>query len=108
MTVVIGIGDRTRIGTPDAAQHLGITTRELKSLRKAKRIPFYRIGHRTVSYALTDLDAFLAGCRVATAGERRVGSEQSTVASKATLRQSSGQALTSPSEREKSGKAVAA
>ncbi|MEI8140605.1 MAG: helix-turn-helix domain-containing protein [bacterium] len=69
-----GSNELTRIGTPDAAQHLGITTRELKSLRKAKRIPFYRIGHRTVSYAVTDLDAFLAGCRVATAGEKKVGS----------------------------------
>ena len=68
-----GIKELTRIGTPDAAQHLGITTRELKSLRKAKRIPFYRIGHRTVSYAVTDLDAFLAGCRVATASEKNAG-----------------------------------
>jgi hypothetical protein len=68
-----GIGELRRVGSPGAAQHLGITTRELKSLRKAKRIPFYRIGHRTVSYALTDLDAFLAGCRVATADERRLG-----------------------------------
>jgi len=70
-----GIKEMTRIGTPGAAQHLGITTRELKSLRKAKRIPFYRIGHRTVSYALTDLDAFLAGCRVATAAENKVRRE---------------------------------
>jgi hypothetical protein len=68
-----GIGELRRVGSPGAAQHLGITASELKSLRKAKRIPFYRIGHRTVSYALTDLDAFLAGCRVATADERRLG-----------------------------------
>lgn len=69
----MGMGELSRVGSPGAAQHLGITTRELKSLRKAKRIAFYRIGHRTVSYALADLDAFLAGCRVATAEERRVG-----------------------------------
>jgi hypothetical protein len=93
-----GIKELTRIGTPDAAQHLGITTRELKSLRKAKRIPFYRIGHRTVSYAVTDLDAFLAGCRVATAEERRVGREQSTLTP----------TLSPPRAREKSGKSVVA
>jgi hypothetical protein len=68
-----GIGELKRVGSPGAAQHLGITASELKSLRKAKKIVFYRIGHRTVSYALTDLDAFLAGCRVATAAEMRVG-----------------------------------
>ena len=53
-----------RIGSVAAAQYLGTTTRELKALRKAKRIPFYRIGHRTVSYAVSDLDEFLERCRV--------------------------------------------
>ncbi|MEI6972665.1 MAG: DNA-binding protein [bacterium] len=53
-----------RIGTPAAAAYIGITTRELKGLRKAKRIPFFRIGHRTVSYLIGDLDAFLERCRV--------------------------------------------
>lgn len=57
-----------RIGSEAAAAYLGIGARELKALRKGKRIPFYRIGHRTVSYAVTDLDAFLAKCRVPARG----------------------------------------
>ena len=54
-----------RIGSTAAAQHLGITPRELKEIRRRRKIAFYRIGHRTVTYAVADLDAFLAGCRVA-------------------------------------------
>ena len=54
----------TRVGTAAAAQHLGISPRELKELRRHRRVAFYRIGHRTVSYDVADLDAFLAACRV--------------------------------------------
>ncbi len=53
-----------RIGTPEAAAYLGITPRELKRLRAAKRVTFYRISHRTVTYSLADLDAFLKTRRV--------------------------------------------
>jgi len=60
---------RVRIGTQAAAQHLGVTMRELKELRLQRRIAFYRIGHRTVTFLVADLDAFLDTCRVAPAGE---------------------------------------
>lgn len=53
----------------EAARYLGITQRELKGLRARKALAFYRIGHRTVTYRLTDLDAFLARNRVAPEGE---------------------------------------
>jgi len=52
-----------------AADYLGITMRELKGLRARRTLPFYRIGHRTVTYSIKDLDAFLEKCRVAPAGE---------------------------------------
>jgi len=59
-----------RVGTPAAAQYLGIPPHELKELRRRRRLAFYRIGHRTVSYDITDLDAFLAACRVAPIGAK--------------------------------------
>jgi hypothetical protein len=60
---------RTRLSSAAAAQHLGISTRELKELRRQRRVAYYRIGHRTMTYAVADLDAFLTKCRVAPAGE---------------------------------------
>jgi hypothetical protein len=32
-------------------------------------LPFYRIGHRTVTYCQRELDDFLKKCRIAPAGE---------------------------------------
>lgn len=64
---------RMRIGTPAAAEHIGVTPRELKEMRRARKIAFYRLGHRTVSYAVADLDAFLASCRVEAVGEKGGG-----------------------------------
>jgi hypothetical protein len=55
---------RMRIGTAAAAQHIGVTPRELKEMRRARKFAFYRLGHRTVSYTIADLDAFLARSRV--------------------------------------------
>jgi excisionase family DNA binding protein len=60
---------RKRINSKDAAEYLGVTPRELKEIRRQRRIAFYRIGHRTMSFAVADLDAFLLKCRVAPAGE---------------------------------------
>ncbi len=62
-----------RIGTAAAAKHIGVTHRELKEMRRARKIAFYRLGHRTVSYAVADLDAFLAGCRVEALPEKHGG-----------------------------------
>jgi len=60
-----GVGFRIRNNTAkEAAAYLGITLRELKGLRARKALPFYRIGHRTVTYNPKDLDAFLENCRV--------------------------------------------
>ncbi len=53
-----------RYGSTQAASYIGVNGRELKSLRLAKRLPFYRIGHRTIVFDKADLDAFLASCRV--------------------------------------------
>jgi len=64
-----------RVGTAAAAEHLGITPRELKEMRRARKIAFYRIGHRTVSYAIADLDAFLTACRVAPVDKKMGGSK---------------------------------
>ena len=55
------------LSSAGAANYLGITSRELKGLRARKALPFYRIGHRTVTYSPKDLDAFLEKCRVAAA-----------------------------------------
>ena len=52
------------ITAKEAAAYMGITLRELKGLRARKALPFYRIGHRTVTYNPKDLDTFLGGCRV--------------------------------------------
>ena len=60
---------RTRVGAAAAAEHLGISMRELKEIRQQRRLAYYRIGHRTVSFSVADLDAVLAKCRIAPAGE---------------------------------------
>ena len=49
----------TRIGMEAAAAMLGISPRELRRLRQSRKIPFYRISHRTVTYSVTELEAFL-------------------------------------------------
>ena len=67
---MVGVGSRVRnVSSSEAAAYLGITKRELKGLRARRAIPFYRIGHRTVTYRPGDLDAFLEKCRVAPEGE---------------------------------------
>ena len=60
-------GGIRNMSAKDAASYLGITLRELKGLRVRRALPFYRIGHRTVTYSPRDLDAFLETCRVAAA-----------------------------------------
>lgn len=57
-----------RIGAAAACQFLGVTVKELQRLRKAGRIPFFRIGHRTVSFLVSDLEAFMQACRVPARG----------------------------------------
>ena len=50
---------RKMLNTAQACEFLGITTRELKSLRKSRALSFYRVGHRTVTYDIADLETFL-------------------------------------------------
>jgi len=67
---VEGAGFRIRnLSAKDAAGYLGITMRELRGLRERRVLPFYRIGHRTVTYCQRELEAFLKKCRIAPAGE---------------------------------------
>ena len=53
-----------RIGSKEAALYLGICKRELQVMRKNRRIPFYRISHRTITYDIADLDKFLESVHV--------------------------------------------
>lgn len=46
----------------------GIDRRTTKRLREMKRLPFTRIGHRTVLVARTDLETFLAARRIEAIG----------------------------------------
>jgi hypothetical protein len=64
-----------RLTSPEAADHIGTSMRVLKELREARKIAFYKIGHRTVSYSMADLDRFLERCRIAPAGEK-IGAAQ--------------------------------
>jgi hypothetical protein len=50
---------RKMLSSSQACEYLGITLRELKGLRQFRKIGFYRIGHRTVTYDLADLESFL-------------------------------------------------
>ena len=62
-------GRVAHISAQEAARFLGVSLRELKELRRRRVIPFYRLGHRTVTYNPNELEAFLQTCRVAPAGE---------------------------------------
>ena len=55
-----------------AAARLGVSVKTLQARRSAKQGPTYvRVG-RSVRYLESDLDAFLAGCRVAPQSEAEV------------------------------------
>jgi len=59
------------ISAQEAARFLGISTRDLKELRRRRVFAYYRIGHRTVTYHPLDLVDFLDKCRVAPVGEAK-------------------------------------
>jgi len=58
-----------RLTPREAAHYLGVTLRTLKELRQRRRIPFYRLGHRTLRFSRKDLDAYLRRVRVSAIGE---------------------------------------
>lgn len=62
-------GRSRNLSAKNAAEYLGITLRELRGLRERRVLPFYRIGHRTVTYCQKELETFLKKCRIAPAGE---------------------------------------
>ncbi len=53
-----------RLGAADAARYSGLTERQLKTLRAARRVKFYKLGSRTVVYDRASLDALLAAAAV--------------------------------------------
>ncbi|TAN36513.1 MAG: hypothetical protein EPN23_08485 [Verrucomicrobia bacterium] len=57
-------------GRPAASRYLGgIPTRTLAELMRKRKIPFSKLGHRTVIFKIADLDKAVAKFRVAAAGE---------------------------------------
>ena len=53
---------------PDAAAYIPMNRRTLKEYWQQRRIPYYKIGHRTVIFDVRDLDAFIAKRRVEAIG----------------------------------------
>lgn len=47
-----------------SAEYLGISRRYLHDLTAQGRIPYHKLGPRCHVYAVEDLDAFLASCRI--------------------------------------------
>lgn len=53
----------------EAARFLRVTTRGLEKWMAQRRVPFFRIGKKSVRFKLSDLEAHLEEkCRVATQG----------------------------------------
>ena len=57
-----------RMTAPEASAYIPMNPRTLKEYRQQRRIPYYRIGHRTVVFDVRDLDAFIAKRRVESLG----------------------------------------
>ena len=53
-----------RLDAQQAAAYIPMNPRTLKEYRQQRRIPYYRIGHRSVVFDVRDLDAFIAKRRV--------------------------------------------
>ncbi len=55
---------RSRCLTPgQAAEIYGVPRRSLKRLWQERRLPVYRLGHRSILIDAQDMEAFLARCR---------------------------------------------
>jgi len=68
------------LGTPEAAERLGITQRTLYRLIDEGQIPAYKMG-RVLRVKATDLDVFLNQSRVAPGSLRHLYPEAKTVSS---------------------------
>jgi hypothetical protein len=61
-----------RIITPaTVCREYGFSPRLLKDLRRRRRLPFVRAGHRTVLFLRTDVEAYINAHRVAAIGGER-------------------------------------
>jgi len=57
-----------RLDVKQAAAYIPMNPRTLKQYRAERRIPYYRIGHRSIVFDVRDLDAFIAKRRVEAIG----------------------------------------
>ena len=55
---------RLTLTPADASAIYGISKRALKRAWGERRLPYYKLGHRTVVLDVRDIEAFLAKCRV--------------------------------------------
>lgn len=72
------IADTEWLGTPEAAERLGITQRTLYRLIDEGQIPAYKMG-RVLRVKASDLDVFLEQSRVAPGSLRHLYPEAKTV-----------------------------
>ena len=52
------------MNSEQAAAYLGVSMRSLKDIRLARKLAYYRLGHRSISFNRMELDSFLANRRV--------------------------------------------
>lgn len=63
-TARIKLPPKSRCLTPgQAAEIYGVPRRSLKRLWQERRLPVYRLGHRSILIDAQDMEAFLARCR---------------------------------------------
>jgi excisionase family DNA binding protein len=53
----------------DAARYLGVSLRTIGNLQTARRLPFSKIGEKSVLFKVADLDAFVSRYRQNAIGE---------------------------------------
>ena len=74
------VADTEWLGTPEAAERLGITQRTLYRLIDEGQVPAYKMG-RVLRVKASDLDVFLEGSRVAPGSLRHLYPEAKIVTS---------------------------
>ena len=56
--------DHDKLETTKAAEFIGIPSRMLVSIRRKGAIPYYRMGHRTIMFKVSDLKKYVANARI--------------------------------------------
>ncbi len=61
------------LSVPETAEFLGVSEAWVRTTVRLKRLPFYKVGGKSIRFARTDLERFLESCRVAArdGGDRR-------------------------------------